>query len=159
MLNNTFKICLTIIFVFVLHTLKCQNIIKGKVFDAKNKTPLNGVNVVLKSKTENDEYIYLYTFSDSLGFFNIETGELDKINLSFSLLGYETKSMSLKMNNGIKKKELTVFLLEKMVELDEVIVQSETPIKIKNDTIVFDANFYSKGIEDTVEDFFNNITW
>ena len=94
---NTLKICLTIISFFVLQTLKSQNVIKGKIFDAENKTPLNGVYVILKSKTENEEYLYSYTFSDSLGFFNIETRELNKINLSFSLLGYETKSISLKI--------------------------------------------------------------
>lgn len=60
------------------------------------------------------------------------------------------------MENG-KNYNLDVILKEETFTLDEVIINTDRAITIKKDTIIFNADSFKKGNEETVEDLLKNI--
>jgi hypothetical protein len=50
-----------------------------------------------------------------------------------------------------------VVLKEKPMDLDEVIIQAESPISISNDTINFKTKYFTDSTEQTVEDLLRRI--
>lgn len=128
--------------------------IKGLILDTKNK-PLMYTNVVLKDSISKS--IVAYSYSNQKGIYNIKPNKSGKFNLIFTSLGYETKTVPLVLNSKQKQLKIDVILKEKIMDLDEVIIQSELPISIKKDTITFKTKYYVKGTEQTVEDLLKTI--
>lgn len=122
--------------------------------DTKNK-PLMYTNVVLKDSISKS--IVAYSYSNQKGIYNIKPNKSGKFNLIFTSLGYETKTVPLVLNSKQKQLKIDVILKEKIMDLDEVIIQSELPISIKKDTITFKTKYYVKGTEQTVEDLLKTI--
>ncbi len=123
--------------------------IKGLILDTKNK-PLMYTNVVLKDSISKS--IVAYSYSNQKGIYNLKPNKSGKFNLIFTSLGYETKTIPLVLNSKQKQLKIDAILKEKIMDLDEVIIQSELPISIKKDTIKFKTKYYVKGTEQTIED-------
>ncbi|MDK2773281.1 MAG: carboxypeptidase-like regulatory domain-containing protein, partial [Flavobacterium sp.] len=141
------KIRLIILFFLIHSNLFSQKIISGYVKNNENST-LENINVILK----NNEKIFNYTFTDSKGFYKLETNEEGVFIVSFSSISYKTldKIITIKSEDSII--EINPKLEEGVYELNEVEIEIETEIRKKSDTIIFNADSFKQGNEQVVED-------
>ncbi len=131
-----------------------QTIIEGSIKNS-NKNPIPYANVLIKK--DSILSILDFSYSDERGSYKLKIEKEGYYSLSFSSLGYETKVVKIQIKKP--KLEITqdIILFEKPFSLDEVIITSDKPIKVKKDTIVFNAKFFSVGNEQTVEDLLKKI--
>jgi len=112
--------------------------IKGKLLDKETSIPIEDVTVYLT--TVKDSTIIDYTVSDKNGVFRIET---KKITVPFFLktaaTGYE--NIKIKENSCTENKNFGVLsILKKEIILSEVVIKNVAPpVKIKKDTLEFNA--------------------
>jgi hypothetical protein len=142
-----------ICFFFFSTHINSQSTIGGLVLDANNK-PIPFVNVVVTPI--DTEKILQFTISDDNGMFNLEMEKEGNYIVSFSALGYKTHKNSVEIRSGLQTR-LTIVLEEKLLELNEVLIEAERPISVKKDTINFKTKFFINGTEQTVEDLLQKI--
>lgn len=99
----------TFIFLLTFH-LKAQTV-KGYIYNASSKTPLQNVAVIDQDSGKS-------AISDENGFFSLEA-ESYPVNLQFKLLGFKEKSLKVTTNGTIE-----VFLEEDISMLSEVVLRS-----------------------------------
>ncbi|NHN25203.1 TonB-dependent receptor [Flavobacterium jejuense] len=129
-----------------------QTTIKGKInFDNNEKN--NPVTIVLKQGGKTIDYSY----SNSDDTYILEINKFGFFTLVFSSLSFETEYINIEISSKIKEIEKNILLTHKLIELNEVIVETNNPIKIKNDTIVFNAKSFIQGNEQVVEDLLKKI--
>jgi len=131
-----------------------QITISGKVYSSDSLN-IKQVSVVLTDITKSK--IIDYTFTSVDGSYKIKTQNLGKFNLKFNHLGYSTKSIDFEIKAKQNQKKIDVFLEEKTMDLDEVIIQAERPFSIKKDTIKFKTKYFTDGTEQTVEQLLQKI--
>lgn len=148
--NNT-KLIFLITFLFFQNICFSQTKISGIVKDAKKN--LFSASVILKDSTNN---IVDYTYASEKGIYQFSTIKKGKFNITFSSLGYKTKTISFVITNQ-KNIKLDAILEEKPFELNEIIIEAEKAIKQKKDTITFKTKFFINGTEQTVEDLLKKI--
>ncbi len=146
------KVLLTILgTVFIFSVSQAQNFnIKGKIVDANTGSVLEGTTVY--AETIKDSTLITYSVSDAKGFFIIEgKTRLKEINVFFSFTGYETLKMKLSPKRNLDLGEIK--LNEQVQQLKGVYVTGDRiPIKIKNDTLEFNASSFKTRPDATVED-------
>jgi len=130
-----------------------QTAITGSVKDESSN--LYSVSVILKDSLSKS--IIAYTYTDDEGIYQLKTNKTGRFNLVVSSLGYEAKTVPLVLNSEQKNLKIDVVLKEKPMDLDEVIIQAESPISISNDTINFKTKYFTDGTEQTVEDLLRRI--
>lgn len=117
-----------------------QNIqIKGKVVDDV-KAPVSDMTVYL-SKAK-DSTLIQYATTDITGLFTIDIKNVDEPSyLTFSLLGFKDKIEKFdKINQSIDLKEV---LMETDSDLlSEIVIVTDAPIRVKNDTLEFNASSF-----------------
>ncbi len=148
--NNT-KLIFLITFLFFQNICFSQTKISGIVKNAKKN--LFSASVILKDSTNN---IVDYTYASEKGIYQFSTIKKGKFNITFSSLGYKTKTISFVITNQ-KNIKLDAILEEKPFELNEIIIEAEKAIKQKKDTITFKTKFFVNGTEQTVEDLLKKI--
>lgn len=140
-----------LLFLFISFTSFSQNItIEGKILDKSNQLPMEAVTVYLTSVE--DSTVVDYTITDKNGAFKINTKKITKpVFLKVSYMGYttfkkeETELVSNK-NYGV------LYLSENENLLNEVVVVSEAPpIRIKKDTLEFNASSFKVRPDSNVE--------
>jgi hypothetical protein len=146
-------ICLVAILILP-NLLISQTKLYGVVKD-NSDIALVSVSVILKDSLSNS--IEAYTYSDNNGNFELKTNKFGKFNLVFTSLGYETKTVPLLLNAEQKELKIDAVLKDKSMVLDEVIIQADLPMSVKEDTISFKTKFYVKGNEQTVEELLKTI--
>ena len=139
-------------FVFFLYSISSfaqkSTVISGKVVTEKD-SPIESATIYLMHPK--DFSIVVYTLSDKNGHFKLETKSGSQNNiLKISAEGY------LEFSDTIEKPaqniDLGVVRLMKYdVELDEVIIKNEAPIRIKKDTIEFNASSFELRPDANVE--------
>lgn len=131
--------------------LSAQNI-SGKVTDSLNN-PVVYANVIVKDSL--DKNIIKFTTTNLEGKYQMSLKKVGDYVISFSALSYKTeaKNVSLKNENIV----VDVVLTEKITELNEVIVQTDRPIVVKKDTIIYTVSAFLKGNETVVEDLLKNL--
>jgi len=124
--------------------------IKGKVLDKTTQLPLESATVYLSSVI--DSTVIDYTITDKNGGFLINTKKITKpVFLKISYIGYknfieEQKSITEDKDFGILR------MAENDNTLNEVVVKSEAPpIRIKNDTLEFNASSFKVRPDSNVE--------
>jgi hypothetical protein len=143
-----------LIIVFVYSSICVGQVnISGSVSDSLN--PISSATVILKDSLSKS--IIAYTYTDDEGIYQLKTNKTGGFNLVVSSLGYEAKTVPLVLNSEQKNLKIDVVLKEKPMDLDEVIIQAETPISISNDTINFKTKYFTDGTEQTVEDLLRRI--
>lgn len=136
----------------VTSTISAQQFItlKGKITDQNTQTPLESATVYLT--TQKDSSVVDYTITEKNGSFVLTTRRnTAPLVLKVSYLGYNNYEQSF---NGIQSsQELgTIGLEESSNQLDEVVVKSEAPpVRIKNDTLEFNAASFKVGPDANVE--------
>lgn len=139
-------------FVFFLYTISSfaqkNTVISGKVVTEKD-LPIESATIYLMHPK--DFSIVVYTLSDKNGHFKLETKSASQNSiLKISAEGY------LEFSDTIEKRtqniDLGVVRLMKYdVELDEVIIKNDAPIRIKKDTIEFNASSFKLRPDANVE--------
>ncbi|OYQ45973.1 hypothetical protein CHU92_01755 [Flavobacterium cyanobacteriorum] len=148
-------------FKFILHLIVClsfqftlsQNTIKGEVKDHVSQ-PIISASVILKDNTGK---IITYAYTDELGRYELKTDKPGQFVLTASSLGFEQKNIDITIENKNEVKTVDFTLLVKVTELKEVIIEQERAITIKKDTIIFKADAFRQGNEQTVEDLLKKI--
>lgn len=147
------KIKLSVFFVLLFNCLIfAQTTIKGKI-DFEKSDINSSVSIILKQSNK----IIDYTFSNSDDSYILMTEKLGFFTITFSSMNFETKEIEIEILPNIKLIEKNINLIYKPIELNEVIVESSRSITIKNDTIVFKADSFKQGNEQTVEDLLKKI--
>jgi len=149
---KSFQIIIINLFIFIFNLSFSQTVISGSV---KNGDSALSVHVILKDSLSKSTYKYTHT--DNKGNYVLKTKLFGKFNLVFISLGYESKTIPIKIDRKQKEIKINIVLKEKTFELDEIVLKTEKPITIKKDTIRFKTKFYIKGNEDTVEDLLKTI--
>jgi hypothetical protein len=124
--------------------------IKGKIIDQKSQSALESATVYLS--TIKDSSVVDYTITDKNGFFKITTKKIVKPTfLKISYLGYQTYKQELKEISEDKNFGI-IQLTANTNTLGEVVIKSEaTPIRIKKDTLEFNASSFKVRPDANVE--------
>ena len=131
-----------------------QNTVYGTIYDT-DSLKIQQVSVALTDLSKSN--IIDYTYTNNEGFYKLAINRLGKYNLRISHLGYSTKNIEFEITQNVKEKNISAFLDEKTMNLDEVIIQAERPISIKQDTINFKTKFFVNGTEQNVEELLKKI--
>ncbi|WP_202946859.1 carboxypeptidase-like regulatory domain-containing protein [Nitritalea halalkaliphila] len=131
-----------------------QITISGKVYST-DSLEIQQASVVLTDIAESQ--VIDYTFTDINEFYKLKSTKIGKFNLKFSHIGYSTKSIDFGIVANEYEKKIDAFLLEKTMDLNEVIIQFERPFSIKKDTINFKTKYFIDGTEQTVEQLLQKI--
>ena len=124
--------------------------LKGKVIDQTTKLPIESATVYLT--TVKDSSVIDYTITNKLGLFTFKIKKSDKpISLKISYISYQDFNEDLSTMQSDKDFG-TIELKETVNALDEVVVKSEIPpIRIKKDTLEFNAASFKVGADANVE--------
>ncbi len=135
---------------------KADGSIKGKLTDSTGKQPLNGATVsVLLTK---DSSLATFTLSNKQGVFEIKGLEQGSYQLVISFQGYETLKKNFSITPEAKAVDLGELIVQKEYKtLGEVVVISESPVVVKNDTVQFNASGFKTKPNASVEDLLKKI--
>lgn len=122
-----------------------DTVFSGIVTDKEKNEPLAYVIVMLK--TDNGKTILQYVRTDENGRFSIKTSTVENRMLTFSLMGYETAYIPLKMLG----RTFRIALKPKSVQMKEVVVKAPK-IRTKGDTIVYNVSRYADSQDRTIAD-------
>lgn len=145
---------LTTILILIFNAALSQTTITGTITDDKNQT-MAFASAILK--TDSTAVIVAYAYANDTGYYEIKTTKTGNFKLQFSALGYQKVIKGVVINNEIADLTVNAQLLEDTTTLDEVVIQSERPIRVKKDTIIFKASAFTDGTEQTVEDLLKKI--
>ena len=146
-------ICLLFLILFL--KISAQIEIKGLIV-SESKQPVSRANVIL---TDSQDNIITFVFSNKDGSFLLNTDKFGNFTLQISAMGYLKKNIPVSF---IKKETIidlkTVELeADKIKEIKEVVITRTNPIKLKKDTIEYNAQSFSNGTEQNVEDLLKKI--
>jgi len=128
--------------------------IKGTVTDTLNRS-VPYVNVFLKTTTANN--VVAFTSTNNNGEYNLEVKEKGDFEVNFSSISYQTNTVPITIETNTIDYTVNTVLKEEHFTLDEVIINSEKAITVKEDTIIYRASAFKKGNEENVEDLLQNI--
>lgn len=153
-MKEQLRISFITLFFFYSLNLFGQYYIQGTVVDS-DKIVLQQVSIILMES--DNSTIIDYTFTNKNGSYKLELNSIGLFNLKYSHLGYGTKIIQLEVNEIQKYYYVDIILQEKDLYLDEIIIQAERPITIRNDTVNIKARYFVSGTEQTVEDLLRKI--
>jgi hypothetical protein len=139
---------------FLLLPIFCLSQISGTVIDSLSQ-PIPYATVLLKKSQDSSLVAYTQTAKD--GYFKIEAKETGKHFLTFNSLSHAKKNVPLDISSLDKEYKIDVTLKEQQLELNEIIINADLPIRVKKDTIIIDAKAFMTGNEDVVEDLLKKI--
>ena len=124
--------------------------LKGKILDEKTKLPIESATVYISSVK--DSTVVDYTITNKLGYFDFKTKKINQpVFLKISYVSYQEYKTQLASINEDKDFGI-IELKESINKLDEVIIKRETPpIRIKKDTLEFNAASFKVGADANVE--------
>ncbi|WP_281636157.1 outer membrane beta-barrel protein [Flavobacterium marginilacus] len=146
------KIYAALLFVFLFFAANAQNniTIKGTVYDINTQKPLESAMVYFSNVK--DSTVVEYTTTDKNGEFKINTKKYDKpVFLKINFMGYQTYTEE--QNKLLENKDFgKLYLAQNETALKEVVVKNDAPpIKIKKDTLEFNAASYKVRPDANVE--------
>ena len=130
----------SILITFLLfYAVNAQNdiVVKGIVFDINTQIPLDLATVYFSNIK--DSTVIEYTTTDKNGVFKISTKKYEKpLVLKVNHTGYQTY---IEEQNGLlESKDFgKIYLLNSSNVLNEVVIKNDPPIRIKKDTLEFNA--------------------
>ncbi|WP_162127255.1 outer membrane beta-barrel protein [Flavobacterium phycosphaerae] len=137
---------------FVTSISLAQNTItlKGKVIDGTTKLPIESATVYLTSVR--DSSVVDYTITNKLGAFTFKIKKLEKeVFLKVSFISYQDFKEDISSLTSDKDFG-TIEMKEAVNALNEVVIKSEIPpIRIKKDTLEFNASSFKVGADANVE--------
>jgi len=139
--------CLILIIV-ATSTLYCQKVkLYGAVVDSLNN-PIP--NILVREKESN-----FFDYTNATGHYQIQFDFGSPITLEFLEFGKILKTFQL--DSLLVDTNISISLKNNFGNLNEVIVQAESPISVKKDTINFKTKFFTTGVEGNVEELLKKI--
>ncbi|HMR92623.1 MAG TPA: outer membrane beta-barrel family protein [Chitinophagaceae bacterium] len=130
---------------------KSDGIIKGKLTDSSSRQPVADATISLL--TAKDSSLVTFTMTNKQGTFEIKGLEPGDYRLIISHQAYEETKKNISITADKKLVDLGEITPPKDYKtLGEVVVTSEAPIVVKNDTIQFNASGFRTQPNATVED-------
>ena len=117
--------------------------------------PVAFATVILK--TVQDSSIVAFTQTDKLGFYKIQPENTGAHFLTISSLSYKSAPVTVTITDIKEEMTINVIMQEQQLELNEIIVNADLPIRVKKDTIIIDAKAFMQGNEEVVEDLLKKI--
>ena len=127
--------------------------ISGKLLDSITHEPLEGATVF--TETLKDSTLISYTITDADGVFNISgKSSKEKINLLISFVGYDPVKKLISLPQSEYPLELKPIEMSQRVEsLSDVLIEGRVPpIRIKQDTLEYNAASFKTKEGATIED-------
>jgi hypothetical protein len=120
---------------------KYNGVVRGTLKDSASKQSLHDATVsVLGAK---DSSLISFTLSSNSGFFEIKNVPLGDYIMLVSYQGFNTLRKSFSITDKTPVADLgAVLMAEDFKMLGEVIVKDEVPIRVKGDTVVYNANSF-----------------
>ena len=130
---------------------KADGNIKGQLMDTAGKQPIADATIsVLNAK---DSSVTTFTLSNKLGVFEVKGLQEGNYRLLITHRGFETLKKTVSVTAATKAIELGSLVLQKDYKtLGEVVVSSESPIQVKNDTVQFNTSGFKTQPNATAED-------
>lgn len=119
------------------------------------KEPVAFATALLK-KTQ-DSSIVAYTQTNKDGYYELKAKQAGKYLLSLKSLSYVARDTMVTIEDVNKPMVVDFVMKEQQLELNEIIINADLPIRIKQDTIIIDAKAFMQGNEDVVEDLLKKI--
>lgn len=146
------KLLYSFLFVFFCSIAFGQNInsLKGKVIDGTTQLPIESATVYLSSAK--DSTVIDYTITNKLGFFDFKIKKINQpVYLKVSYISYQDVKIDLP-SILVDKDFGNLSMQESANAIDEVIIKNEAPpIRIKKDTLEFNASSFKVRPDSNVE--------
>ncbi|MCY1661024.1 carboxypeptidase-like regulatory domain-containing protein [Chryseobacterium sp. SL1] len=144
---------LCLLFFILILKISAQTKITG-IVHSENKQPLARARIIL---TDTQDNIITFVFSNKDGSFLLNTEKFGTFNLEITSMGYAGKNIlvsTIKKNSVIDLKsiELASDKVKEAKEIKEVVITRITPVRLKKDTIEYNAQSFSNGSERNVEE-------
>ena len=123
---------------------------KGKILDEKSKLPLESVTVYVSMAK--DSSLVDYTITNKSGIFSFDLKKLSNpVYLKVSMVGFEDHKINL--NEISENRDFGIIILKEQAKLlGEIVIKSEAPpIRIKKDTLEFNASSFKVAPDAKVE--------
>jgi hypothetical protein len=145
-----------IFFINAAQAQKTDGIIKGRLTDTAAKQPVSEATISVKDLK--DSSLVTYTLSGKQGTFEIKGLEEGQYEIAVTHMGHEPLKKIISITSVNKTIDLGELKLQKEVkELSGVVVTSDVPVVIKNDTVQFKADAFKTRPNATVEDLLKKI--
>jgi hypothetical protein len=149
---------ITLLFTFLFCSVfafsqKTSGTVKGNLEDgtATTKQPLEDATVSIMSAK--DSSLVSFTLTSNSGYFEIKNLDPGEYYLIVSYQGFQTLKKSFSITNEKPVADLTAVKMDKAYkELGEVIVTDIAPIRVKGDTVEFNAGSFKTKPNASVED-------
>ncbi len=126
------------VFISLLSSAQLKQNFRGTITDQTSKFPLPGANISL---TNGDESFG--TTSNASGVFEVKNLPLGRYQLTVSFMGYETfLQKNIDLESG-KEKVMNVEMIEKVENLDEIIVSASGKGEVRNEMAALSARSFS----------------
>lgn len=129
--------------------------IKGLLIAKSDQTPIESATVYIERVK--DSALVTYTITNSKGAFTLE-GKTTDTNLRFivSYVGAQSYTKIVNLENGVVNLN-TIIIDDESSLLDEVIIKSRSPIRVKKDTLEFNVASFKTKKDANVEDFLKQL--
>ncbi len=150
-MKATFFLSSVLLFNICTLAQKVSGIVKGTLQETTSTQAITDATVTVMAAK--DSSLISFTLSSNSGFFEINNLDSGAYYLLVSYEGLETlkKSFHISVTNPVA--DLGLVKMDKRYKtLKEVVVQDDAPVKIKGDTLAFNANAFKTKPNATVED-------
>ncbi|UHG94349.1 outer membrane beta-barrel protein [Spirosoma oryzicola] len=131
-------------------------IVRGVVVDSVTHYPLSQATISLRSTS--DTLRVTTQLADSQGRFSFLTQTSGTYWLTITYVGYGSLHQSVVLSRARPIADLgTLFIKPRAIQLREVRVQQRQPVRVRNDTLEFDAGSFSNRPNSVVEDLIRNL--
>ena len=146
------KLHYSILFIFFCTLAFGQNTnsLKGKVIDGTTKLPIESATVYLSSVK--DSAVIDYTITNKLGYFDFKFKNINQpVYLKVSYISYQ--DLKIDLPSILADKDFgNLIMKESAFSIDEVVIKNEAPpIRIKKDTLEFNASSFKVRPDANVE--------
>jgi hypothetical protein len=137
--------------VFSVNAQKNEGSVKGKLMDTASKQVVPNATISLLNAK--DSSIVSFIISDKQGLFELKNLQPGDYTVIISHGSFETIKKNISITATNKLADLGELKLEKAYKkLGEIVVTSEVPIQVKNDTVQFNASAFKTKPNSTAED-------
>lgn len=140
------KSLITIILLYSFFSSSQEITVKGFIKDQQNR----GIQNASVSLLDENDDVLGYDFTNENGLYTIafDKQNYDKIKVEISCLGFQ----KIKSSIALKNQNLNFTLEEKKIILEEVVIETERKVRIKQDTTFIKIVSFGNKTEQTVED-------
>ncbi len=146
------RYCFILVCMLIQNSGFAQAVVQGLVTDGSK--PIVSANVIAMDSTQT---IIAFDYTDDKGNYKLKIDKKKALTVTVTALGYVPKTTDLRFTVNKFKANVNVALQKKSIDLDEVIIQADLPMRIDGDTVSFKTKFYTTGTEQTVEQLLKTI--